>query len=174
MVIADQIVLMKDGRIEQTGSPQDIYNRPASIFAAEFVGSANVLEGVVGARSGALAEIVLLPDLRLSGVATSAPSGTRVDVVIRPEHVAVAGDAATAGPDAIRGAVSECVFLGVCSEATIDVGGLKIRAHCAPARLLSPGAPVWISLAPEHAIALPHSGDITRSDRLSHHASTQG
>ncbi len=153
MVIADRIVLMKDGRIEQQGSPQDIYHRPTSIFSAEFVGSANILPGIVGPTRNGRGDIILRPDLRLSGVATTAASGASIDMVIRPEHVSIAAEAA--GADAIRGNVIECVFLGVCSEVTIDVGGLAIRAHCAPARLFAPGTPLWLSLAPEHAVVLP-------------------
>ena len=153
MVIADRIVLMRDGRIEQQGTPQDVYHRPTSIFSAEFVGSANVLPGLVGTSSGGHGDIILRPDLKLPGVATAAATGASVDMVIRPEHVGIATEAG--GAHAIRGKVVECVFLGVCSEVTVDVGGLTIRAHCAPARLFSPGTPVWLSLAPEHAVALP-------------------
>jgi iron(III) transport system ATP-binding protein len=154
MVIADQIVLMRDGRIEQQGTPQEIYHRPSSIFSAEFVGSANVLPAVVGETIGGSAEIVLKPNLKLVGVETTARTGATVDLVIRPEHVSIATEAPGNDSNVMRGTAAECVFLGVCSEVTIDVGGLTIRAHCAPAKLFRPGTPIWLSFAPAHAVVL--------------------
>ena len=96
MTMADRIVVLKDGRIEQHGTPLELYNRPANRFVAGFIGSPkmNFLDGVVAGQSAAGI------DVRLDGgsvitvpasVMTSA-AGTPVCVGIRPEHVALADD----------------------------------------------------------------------------------
>jgi multiple sugar transport system ATP-binding protein len=94
MTMADKIVVMKDGVVEQTGSPLELYDRPVNTFVAGFIGSPamNMLEGRIergnGAPRIALAEghrIDLPPDVPAS-------DGQRVLFGIRPEHLALAGD----------------------------------------------------------------------------------
>lgn len=159
MVVADLIVLMRDGRIEQMGAPKAIYDRPASIFAAEFIGSANVLSGTVapGPDGGAL---------RLAnGAMLRAPSlpavGTEVDIVIRPENLQVS-EAQPAAAGALAGTVTDSVFLGGISEITVDIGGPVLRAHMSPARLFEAGTPLWLSVDRERVVVLPKAGDVGR------------
>jgi len=88
MTMADTIVVLRDGNIEQIGKPLDIYDHPANLFVAEFIGSPsmNVLSGEVSAEGGC-------PVLRSNGVALPLPADTRVSAGqivkygIRPEHL---------------------------------------------------------------------------------------
>jgi multiple sugar transport system ATP-binding protein len=83
MTMADRILVLRDGIVEQQGRPLDLYDRPANVFVAGFIGSPamNLLEGVP--RDGGLA----LPDETLIPVAP--PPGTRLTLGIRPEHLRV-------------------------------------------------------------------------------------
>jgi multiple sugar transport system ATP-binding protein len=94
MTMADKIVVMKDGVVEQIGSPLELYDRPANTFVAGFIGSPamNLLPGRVARTNGAL-HIALSSgggiDLPLAGAVNE---GREVHIGIRPEHLAPAGD----------------------------------------------------------------------------------
>ncbi len=93
MTMGDQIVVMKDGRIEQTGSPLELYDRPANTFVAGFIGSPamNFLPGTLR-RSGGAANVELADGTQLPAPAGSAGSdGQPVIFGTRPEHLALAG-----------------------------------------------------------------------------------
>jgi iron(III) transport system ATP-binding protein len=159
MVIADRIVLMKEGRIEQIGTPKEIYGRPASVFAAEFIGSANVLAGTVKEIAHGLAAIELAPGVRIHSAMLTAAPGTRIDAIFRPEQVRVSVDA----PDAqslsepcgsLRGCVTQNVFVGGFSEVSVDAGGVTIRAQVTPAQFFTVGTNVWLSVVPEQVVTL--------------------
>lgn len=98
--MADKIVVLNGGRIEQMGAPLDLYDRPANVFVAGFIGSPamNLLRGRVegGAVAAPGARLPLPPDARPS-------EGQAVIWGIRPEHLALAGD----GPIAATVAVVE-------------------------------------------------------------------
>ena len=88
MTMADQIVVMRDGIIEQTGAPLDLYDRPANTFVAGFIGSPamNLIEGTVRVTNGE-AEVVTDAGTALPlAPGDGAPEGTRVHYGIRPEH----------------------------------------------------------------------------------------
>ena len=91
MTMADKIVVLRDGRIEQTGAPLDLYNRPANRFVAGFIGSPrmNFLEGVLSAAD--MIGIEGLPVIKLETPIDTLPRGTPVTYGIRPENVRLAG-----------------------------------------------------------------------------------
>jgi ABC-type Fe3+/spermidine/putrescine transport system ATPase subunit len=160
MVVADRIVLMKDGRIEQIGTPQEIYDRPNSVFAAEFIGSANVIRGAVEGHGPEGSRIALAPGIVIDAPAIDAPVSTPVDVVIRPEHFGVAGidSAARRTLAHLRGAVTESVFVGAYTEVTVDVGPVKVRAHVIPARAIDIGSTIELAFNVDRIVLLRPSG----------------
>src|SRR3954466_12328480 len=93
MTMADRIVVMHDGRIEQLGEPLELYDRPANLFVAQFIGSPamNIFEGVV--RSGAVEAL----GTRWPANGARANEGQRVKYGIRPEHIDLAGAGIAAG-----------------------------------------------------------------------------
>ncbi len=121
LALSDRIVVLNDGRIEQVGPPDALYRRPASPFAARFVGDANVLPAVVE-RDGDGAEIqVGVSRLR-------APAGDAVDegpawLVVRPEAVRIGPPNGDAG-GRLRGVVRDFAFRGTGYSYRIEVGGL--------------------------------------------------
>ena len=118
LALASRIAVMKDGRIEQLGTPEDIYLRPATHFIAGFIGEANVLRGRRdGGRIVAACGIALDDD---------GPAGD-VALVVRPENVRRLGDGARADIE-VSGQVEEAVFLGAHVKYVLALpGGEKLR-----------------------------------------------
>jgi iron(III) transport system ATP-binding protein len=114
LTMADRIVVMNTGRIEQTGVPQDIYARPASLFVADFVGAMNTFQAkVTGHHSVRLGT----QDLACPGLgATDCNTGVELDATVticwRPEDVVVITPGAVAVPNMVRTQVEAVEFLG--------------------------------------------------------------
>ena len=102
LVMSDRIAVMNAGRIEQLGTPSEIYDRPATAFAAGFVGESNVYPGVVGLGGEVRLDNGLVLDL-----AATLPPGTRIGAMIRPERLD--------GTDGtvLDGVVEDVAYLGV-------------------------------------------------------------
>ena len=116
LTMSDTIVVMSEGRIQQIGTPIDIYNEPENAFVADFIGESNILDGV------------MIEDYKVHfsshvfdcvdrGFAPKEP----VDVVVRPEDV----DITTEEKGMLKGVVTSVTFMGVHYEVIVDIGGFK-------------------------------------------------
>jgi ABC-type Fe3+/spermidine/putrescine transport system ATPase subunit len=127
MAIADRIVVMRAGAIEQVGGPTDIYERPRSLFVARFVGESNLFSG--HAR-GSEVEIADLGSFQRNRQASGAPEGA-VRVLIRPEKIRVLPQG-SAGPspdhEQVRGIVERVQYLGHRTEYRLRAGAHGIVA----------------------------------------------
>ena len=148
MVVADRVVLMREGRIEQIGAPAEIYNHPASLFGADFIGLANILPGSVQAGS----KVSLAPGIEIECAVEELRVGTAVDLMLRPENLRVS-TTALAGTNVFQGKVSHTFFLGNAADVYVDLGNIKLRAQLSPPMLFVEGAPVWLQL-PVEAVCL--------------------
>ncbi|HEY0920352.1 ABC transporter ATP-binding protein [Devosia sp.] len=117
--ISDRIVVLNAGKVEQFGSPFDVYNKPASRFVATFVGTLNTLTATVAdpaARTVAIdGQVVTIPALP-----ATARSGEAVALTMRPEAVSLAAD--TPRDIVLDGTVSEVSFLGSVIRLKLDLG----------------------------------------------------
>ncbi len=114
--MSDTVVVMSEGRIQQIGTPVDIYNEPKNAFVADFIGESNILDGV------------MLEDkkVRFHGHTFTCVDGgfapkEPVDVVVRPEDVDIVPEAR----GMLRGVVTSVTFLGVHYEIIVDINGFK-------------------------------------------------
>ena len=126
--MSDRIVVMSAGRAEQIGTPQDVYDRPATTFVADFLGKANILAGTVKATSPSGA-FITLGDGQQVEVHTDRPlvAGDAVSVVVRPQMLLTPP---VAGANTLRGKVVSTSYLGGRIIYEIDVGtGAVIRAN---------------------------------------------
>jgi len=126
LTMADRIVVMNHGVIEQVGTPNEIYDHPASPFVADFIGTMNFLDGqTAGDNCVALGGV----NMRVDGT-QQADDSSEITVCIRPEDVATRGVDANS-ENAIEATVAELEFLGSVHRATLDINGdgaLRFRA----------------------------------------------
>ena len=132
MTMATRLAVMDRGALAQIGTPGEVYEYPNSRFTAEFLGTANILEGVVqatgpgGARIGATDCAMDI----LSDTPAPKPVGARVFVALRPERLAIArvGDAMRHGDNRLMGQVREIAYLGEAFIYHVELeGGRVIR-----------------------------------------------
>jgi len=119
MTLADRLVAMNAGQVEQIGTPMQLYERPASLFVAQFIGAPpmNILPCVVRAGQAMFGEIALMPVPSPDGTPGGTPDGTQVSVGIRPEHVLVRDPLATP----LRGVVELVERLGAETLAHVSI-----------------------------------------------------
>ncbi|KTQ95588.1 spermidine/putrescine ABC transporter ATP-binding protein [Aureimonas ureilytica] len=141
LTICDKVVVMNQGRLEQIGTPHEIYEQPRSAFVAGFVGRINRLPG---RASGGLAQA--------AGINVSAPGlSGEVDVMVRPHRIAVSTTALPPSDDAsyrVTGTIMRSTFAGDLLEYEVSVGGSSVRAETVSRSgeaLLPPGTPVTLS-----------------------------
>jgi spermidine/putrescine transport system ATP-binding protein len=145
LTMSDRIVVMNKGRIEQDGTPEELYYHPASRFVAEFIGETNLLQGKVAATEGA--EVVLdWHGHRLRGQAPKgAPrAGEEVTASVRLERVQVS-ETPPETENVVQGQVVDRTFLGSRMMLSLRVGDAPLRAYVdtAAGMGLAQGA-VWI------------------------------
>jgi spermidine/putrescine transport system ATP-binding protein len=152
MVMADRIVVMNGGKIEQVGRPSVLYNDPTSLFAASFIGRSNQFSGKILGCDQRVASIEL-PSGEVIKARAGAPTLTAGDnavCIVRPEHVAVDdGRNLEREPvNRIRATLQRLTYLGSVSEVTGRTGA---------------GAPVSIEMPPDGAslLTLPLTTDLT-------------
>jgi len=113
LAISDRIAVMRAGRVEQIAGPREIYDRPTTPFVASFVGTTNLLNGVIGVRDCDAAEIAVAgATLRLTGAPGHA--GDKVTLSLRPEALRLLspGEAAPARCATLSGTLAEIEYLG--------------------------------------------------------------
>jgi iron(III) transport system ATP-binding protein len=123
LTMADRIVVMNHGAIEQVGSPQDIYRKPATAFVADFVGSMNFLSGTLEAQDRVKVGRLSLACPPQDGLA----AGTAVSLCIRPEDVRVR-DLPLDVPNRIAVDVAELDFVGAFCRATLRADDVALTA----------------------------------------------
>ena len=136
--MSDTVVVMNEGKIQQIGSPTDIYNEPKNAFVADFIGESNILDGTMRADFRVVLdnrEFVCLDD----GFAANEP----VDVVIRPEDV----DIVPVSEGMLTGEVTAITFKGDYYEMIIDVCGFKWMVQTTDAVFL--GTRVGLKIEPD-------------------------
>jgi iron(III) transport system ATP-binding protein len=150
MTAADVIVVMNAGRVEQAGSPADIYERPASRFVASFIGGANLLEGRgIGSQS------VELGDWPLHCGLGHARIGEAAAVSIRFHDVKVTRDRPQAEVNVGRATVVRQIYLGSHRDYLLELPtGQQLRSMTPVAFSAEPGENVWVRLPPESCRAL--------------------
>jgi len=128
MVIADRVAVMNRGRIEQIGSPEDVYYRSKTDFVAQFIGLANVLDGeVVDASSPDRIRVRVERIGELLASSTSHSGSTRpARLLVRPEQMELTATP-KAGMNILKGRVARRSFVGAQTDYVIDVNGVQLR-----------------------------------------------
>jgi iron(III) transport system ATP-binding protein len=120
MAMSDKVVILKDGLIQQVGSPQEVYHLPRNEFVANFIGKANVLDATLVSKTAGSAVIDLEGCHYTIPRTTSRNPGDTVRVVIRPEAVHV-------GKDEIKSEILKTIYMGVSQDYWLSVQGQEFE-----------------------------------------------
>ena len=149
MTLADRIVLMNNGRVEQIGSPEDVYDTPATLFVAGFIGASamNLLPGRIEVDRQACS-LVLGQNARLALAAErfSGMAGRIVTAGLRPEHLQWQDNAMGGG---LSGAAQVVEPLGSDTLVVFGVAGCELQARLPPRVVRRPGDLVSVGIAPQ-------------------------
>jgi iron(III) transport system ATP-binding protein len=159
MALADRIIVMRDGRIEQMGSGRELYRRPVNRFVADFIGVATFLSGeVVEAAPDGKVRVRTSSGLTLLATPSvpEAANGS-VSLCLRPENVLLSASGSQE-QNVVQGTIASETFLGDHIEYTLDVGGEKIKARSQED--LAIGQPAFAYLPPDTVISLPAAAAI--------------
>jgi ABC-type Fe3+/spermidine/putrescine transport system ATPase subunit len=163
MSMADRLAVMNGGQIEDMGAPQRVYDRPATQFVAEFLGSCNILPvqyddaGVLHLPDGSAVLVATDEDYRAITV-------TDARIGLRPEKLVVTrGDIPLSGPNTVRGIVRTATYLGASTDYEIETswgGVLKAFAqNLSEIHRAQPGEAVSVSWDAAHGFLLPSASD---------------
>lgn len=174
LALSDRIALMRNGRLEQVGTPEDIYERPETVYTASFLGEANLLDGRVLRTEGSVATVELDRGPIVNGtMRTSVSAGDPVTVVIRPERLELVAPSSL-GLD-VR--LDEAVYLGqnVRCSGTFESGERAVlRVDAQEVGQLMAERGTRVAWKPSEATVLPQADKqqgVPPSSRLSRSAS---
>ena len=153
LAISDRVIVMNAGKIEQLGSPEDIYDRPTSRFVADFVGSANMIPGRVNGpgrngmltfetQGGSLLSIIPPASKRTEGTV----------IALRSAYIHFGG--ATQAHNSVSGTIHRRMFHGDFIQYVVDWPAGQLIVRRPPTELVEEGTEVTVSFLPEHCVLL--------------------
>lgn len=157
MAMSDAVAVMNEGRIVQTGSPEQIYLNPADRFTASFLGAANFLEGrFAGRRAGQTIQVETAVGPVWVQTNQSAGSG-EMTLSIRPEMIALSSSPPVKdeGLNVFEARVGRVQFLGDTVEYRLHVGEMELQARGNPFRRFTTGETVFASVSSQGCTAIP-------------------
>lgn len=165
LAMSDQIVLFNRGKIEQRGTPLDVYGNPTTEFAARFVGNGRLVHGNLRMREGA-AFLVAANGLRIgidpqSVTRLGIGDGAAAAAVFRPETITLGAPAEKSDRELCRGIVKDAIFVGGQVKVVVALtAGEEIECRCNPrSGVWEPGAEVSVEINPDNApVVVPSTG----------------
>lgn len=137
LVMSDKIVVMSEGRTQQIGTPEDIYNEPKNAFVADFIGDSNIFKGIMTGDK----------KVRFCGgefeCVDDVPEGTLIDAVVRPEDVILT----TPDQGVVEGVVTSVIFKGIHYEIAVESGKYEMIIQSTKAATV--GDHVGMTLEPD-------------------------
>ncbi|HEX9832787.1 MAG TPA: ABC transporter ATP-binding protein [Mycobacterium sp.] len=171
LTMSDRIAVMNAGNVDQIGSPTEIYDRPATVFVANFIGQANLWAGrQTGRTNRDFVEVeVLGTTLKARPGDTTIEPGGHASLMVRPERVRVSVDAPTGDVATVGATVKDLTFQGPVVRLMLAApDDSTIIAHVGPEQdlpMLRPGDPVHVCWAPDASLVLP-AADIPTAEDL--------
>jgi iron(III) transport system ATP-binding protein len=160
LAISDWIILMRDGRIVETGRPAQIYRYPQHVFTAQFIGNTNLIPGRVASVNGTSGRVVL--DTPLGPLVGTDPGkrlamGAAAQLSVRPEDIIPShgGSAGHSSVNRIDGAIEFAIFAGTAVEAEVRCGEMKIQCLLGREVDFATGRQISLRFSPEVCVVLP-------------------
>jgi spermidine/putrescine transport system ATP-binding protein len=165
MTMSDRLAVMRHGKIEQIGAPQDVYERPSTEFVAGFLGASNLLEGEVQAHRNGHASIRLKDGnvVAVPNALESGESGSRVLLGVRPEKIRLEAEGVELqdGTNSVTGTLRVSTYVGVSHQYTVDgPDGRTLTVYeqnVGGGSTVAPGERVRLVWHPEHTFVVQPS-----------------
>ncbi len=174
MTMSDRIAVMRHGKIEQIGPPEEVYEGPATEFVAAFLGASNMIDGEVKGQDDGVTTIMLSSGTPVIAPSDRAPfrTGTAVKVGVRPEKISLQADTdeEPSGVNSVSGLLRMSTYIGVSHQYKIEgPGGVTMTVwvqNLGTQRAPSPGERVRLVWSPEHTFAvLPQEGLVLEEEQ---------
>jgi len=154
MVISDRIAVLEHGRVAQVGTAEDLFERPATRFVAQFIGRTNLVDCVVTEPG-----LVAHDGLRLRVATADAKAGASVAVSIRPHAITlISGESARVtsdGDNVLTGVLKRASYLGAGLDYEVDVAGVILRVAAPAGARVAPGTRVTLVVPIARCLPLP-------------------
>ena len=159
LALSHSIAVMNGGRIEQLGSPREVYERPRNQFVADFIGTTNFIKGSVKAGDGAGFYRIdsEIGQLKARGV-DSLKAGEEVMLSIRPEDIELS-ERRQDGENTYDAVVDQKVFLGEFVDFQVRIGARSVQSRAHPSLRTRVGEPLHVRIDPEKCVALKAQGE---------------
>jgi iron(III) transport system ATP-binding protein len=150
MTTADLIAVMNSGKIDQLGTPEEIYERPQSEFVARFIGASNVIKGTARDENH-----IAFSGSTLQVVGAKLNAGESAAVAIRQHDIQLSTQAPASSENAVKATVTRQVFLGASRDYMVETSnGTALRVVTSTASAVARGTEVWLTLPPDRCRAL--------------------
>jgi iron(III) transport system ATP-binding protein len=161
LALSHSIAVMNRGRIQQTGAPREIYERPASQFVADFIGTTNFLRATV--RDGDSSPGFFTVDSEIGALRVRAvdplSEGAKVVISVRPEDIRLSETRPEGEGNVLEGTVDTKVFLGESVDFQVRVKERNLLSRAHPSLGTRVGHPIYLSLNPEKCVALRETAE---------------
>jgi spermidine/putrescine transport system ATP-binding protein len=162
MTMSDRIAVMHNGRYEQLGDPESLYERPTTRFVAGFLGVSNLLPGTTDGTADGYALVKLEDDTRVRVPRALVNGSTSLQVGIRPEKIRLSDpDQAPSGGNTLRGVVTDASYIGVSTQYIVEAsGGHRLTVYeqnverATKSELWSRGENVVLTWLPDHSFVI--------------------
>jgi len=153
MEMADKIAVMREGRIVQIDTPRAIYDVPSDRYVAQFVGTANLVEGTLDSPRSAGEQAVVSTSagpMVAARVSEIAPESESVVVTSKASCWTIARDEPPTGPNVFRAVVERATYLGSYTEYLVRLGAQSVRIWADSDPEFLTGEEVWVGVDPQH------------------------
>jgi len=156
LAMSDRIVVMRDGLVEQTGTPDEIYSLPRSAFVADFIGSANLIRGRArpDLASGDLVALETADGQVIYGATYGRPAAADLTFSVRTVHLQISPQRPPGEKNVWPVRVEKTVFQGDFSQVHVAWGIQRLIARCAAMEPIPPGREVFMTVEPRRVVLL--------------------
>jgi spermidine/putrescine transport system ATP-binding protein len=168
MTMSDRIAVMNNGRYEQLGDPESLYERPTTRFVAGFLGISNLIPATVEGSDGAYASARLVDDARIKVPRAMLNAETNVSIGVRPEKIRLSerSQDPPSGHNRLVGVVRDASYIGVSTQYLVESPGGNLTVYeqnverATRAELWARGDEVQLTWSPDHSFVVPADGGI--------------
>ncbi len=161
LTLSDRIAILRQGEVVQTGKPDEVYERPRTTFAAEFLGAINCLSGRVAGRHGNAGIVVITGGQQILTLDPLPAKGVPVTLTVRPEKFSLHAHAPAAisedeAMNSVTGRIVQPIYMGASITYRVQVGGSEFTVfqQNSESQIYQPGDAVWLSWSARHSILL--------------------